>query len=236
MTKTPTRLEQPTDFDEIAGIYDAVFPEHVVAHYLGRRSGYITRHAPRGLALDVGAGTGVLAERLHDLGYAVVALDPFPEMLAQLRRRRPGMRMVVAQGEAIPLPDDACDLTYSVAVLHHIAAPERVRRTLSEMVRVTRPGGKILIWDHNPRNPYWPLVMARVPQDSGAERLMPLAEIVRGLTAAGATIVRAEQLGLVPEFTPRRLLGLARATERVAESLPGLRCYCAHNVVLATKP
>ena len=41
------------------------------------------------------------------------------------------------------------------------------------MVRVARPGGRILVWDHNPRNPYWGRLMARVPQDTGEERLIP---------------------------------------------------------------
>ena len=60
---------------------------------------------------------------------------------------------MVAHGDDIPFPDDAFDLTYSVAVMHHIAEPPLVRRTLAEMVRVTRPGGRILVWDHNPLNP-----------------------------------------------------------------------------------
>ena len=43
------------------------------------------------------------------------------------------------------------------------------------------------------------------------------------------------QLGLVPDFTPRRLLGAAEAVERVAERTPVLRERCAHNVVVATR-
>ncbi len=48
-------------------------------------------------------------------------------------------------------------------------------------------------------------------------------------------MVRAERLGLVPDFVPLRLLGAAAALERVVEATPGLRRVCAHNVVLATK-
>jgi SAM-dependent methyltransferase len=186
-------------------------------------------------ALDVGAGTGLLAERLSDLGLGVVALDPFPQMLGQLRQRRPDIETVVAHGDDIPFPDDVFDLTYSVAVMHHIAEPAQVRRTLAEMIRVTRPGGRILVWDHNPLNPYWSLLMRRVPQDTGAERLVPLPELVAGLREAGADILCTERLGLMPEFVPRWLLGPAAAIERAVEATPGLRCLCAHNVVLAIK-
>lgn len=236
MTHLAAPSADQVDFDAIAGVYDSVFAPHVVEHYLNRRARYLLRHAPGVTALDVGAGTGLLAERLTDLGMHVVALDPFPGMLAQLRQRRPDLESVVAAGEAVPFPDGSFDVTYSVAVMHHIADPALVRRTLAEMVRVTRPGGRVLVWDHNPLNPYWPLLMNRVPQDNGAERLVPMAELVTGLTAARARVLRAERLGLLPDFTPRRLLGLAAALERAVEATPGLRTFCSHNVVLAAKP
>jgi hypothetical protein len=78
--------------------------------------------------------------------------------------------------------------------------------------------------------------MARVPQDDGTERLIPEAEILRGLADGGAELVRSDQLGLVPDFVPPRLLGLAAGGEKLAEKVPGVRRLCAHNVVLARRP
>ena len=236
MTTSAMPGAQQVDFDAIAGIYDDVFPSHVTAHYLDRRARYLFALCAAGAkALDVGAGTGQLAQRLAEGGVEVVALDPFPQMLARLHQRRPDIATVVAPAESIPFPEDTFDLTYSVATLHHIAEPERVRRALAEMVRVTQPGGTIVVWDHNPLNPYWPLLMRRVPQDNGTERLVPLREIAAGLREAGAEVVRTQRLGLVPEFVPRRLLGVAAGIERAVEATPGIRTFCAHNVVLAIK-
>lgn len=227
--------DEQVDFDAIAGVYDSVFAPHVTQHYLNRRIDYVLRHAPGHSLLDVGAGTGLIAERLSDRGFRVVALDPFPRMLEQLRRRRPRVETVVATGDDLPFADDTFDLTFSVAVMHHIAEPDRVRRTIAEMVRVTRRGGKILIWDHNPLNPYWPLLMKRVPQDNGNERLIPMRELVTDLETAGAAVLRTERFGLVPDFTPRPLLRVASALERAIEKTPGVRLICSHNVVLAAK-
>ncbi|HYJ13609.1 MAG TPA: methyltransferase domain-containing protein, partial [Thermomicrobiales bacterium] len=122
---------------------------------------------------------------------------------------------------------------YCVAVMHHIADPEDVRATLAEMCRVTRPGGYVLIWDHNPRNPYWPLLMKRVPQDTGAERLIPEDEILAGLIAGGAEPVEARPLGLMPDFTPVFLTGSVARMERYVEEAPVINRFCAHNVILA---
>ena len=93
----------------------------------------------------------------------------------------------------------------------------------------------MVIWDHNPRNPYWPLLMRRAPQDTGAERLIPPEEILSALRAAGMRDLRLMQSGFVPEFVPARLMPAARAAEWLVERLPLLNRLTAHNVILAGK-
>ena len=223
-------------FDEIAADYDASLPAHVVEHYLRRRVDFVLSHCPRGRAIDVGCGTGMLAARLAEAGYDMVGIDPSNGMLDVLRERAPAVEAVQADGTAIPFPNDSFDLVLSVAVMHHIADAGAVRGTLAEMMRVARPGGRILVWDHNPRNPYWKILMARVPQDTGEERLIPERELLDGLGAGGARTLLATQLGLVPDFVPRAGLRAAVAAERAVERTPLARVVCAHNVILAEKP
>jgi ubiquinone/menaquinone biosynthesis C-methylase UbiE len=222
-------------FDAIAADYDDTLPAHVVEHYLRKRTAFVVANCPRGAGLDVGCGTGALAARLAAAGYDMVGADPSEGMLAVLRERAPAVTAVAAHGTSLPFADASFDLVISVAVMHHIADAGAVRRTLAEMVRVLRPGGRVVVWDHNPRNPYWGRLMARVPQDTGDERLIGEVELLDGLRAAGAAIVRSEQLGLVPDFVPRAALPVAAAAERAVEHTPLLRRLCAHNVVLATK-
>jgi SAM-dependent methyltransferase len=223
-------------FDRIAHEYDEAFAPHVVEHYLAKRVAYITERVPHGRGLDVGCGTGILAGRLADAGLAMTGIDPSQGMLDVMAESRPGVAGVRADGTELPFDDGTFDLAITVAALHHVADPADVRRTLMEMVRVLRPGGRIVIWDHNPKNPYWKLLMARVPQDDGSERLVPEEEILGGLLDGGAEILGCDQLGLVPDFVPRSLIRVAQAAERVTERTPGLRRLCAHNVVLASKP
>ena len=158
---------------------------------------------PRGQILDVGCGTGALAQRLAGEGYEVTGVDPSDGMLDVLRERAPSITAVHGDGTDLPFEDDSFDLAYCVAVMHHVAEPEAVRKTLAEMVRVTRSGGRVLVWDHNPRNPYWSNLMGRVPQDTGEERLIPEEELLDGLRAGGAEPLLSAQLGFVPDFVPR---------------------------------
>lgn len=227
-------------YDGIAPHYDGSIPAHVAAHYLAKRVKLVTGLAPPAAAvLDVGCGTGTLTEAIGRAGYDVYGLDASTGMLAQLAAptpRRAGRGQPVAGfGERLPFGDGAFDLAITVATLHHITDPGRIAATIGEMCRVTRAGGHVVVWDHNPKNPYWPLLMRRVPQDTGEERLVPQEEIVADLRAAGVTTIRAHRSGLVPDFTPPPLLGIARLVERVVEVTPGLNLFCAHNVVVSYK-
>jgi SAM-dependent methyltransferase len=222
-------------FDRIAHEYDEVLPAHVVEHYLAKRVRYIAEHCPSGRVLDVGCGTGTLAARLAAAGFTVTGLDPSQGMLDVMAESAPAVERVRGEGSELPFEDETFDVAITVAALHHVADPDDVRATLVEMVRVLRPGGQIVVWDHNPRNPYWKNLMARVPQDDGSERLVPEAEIVGGLEEGGGEVIGSSQLGLVPDFVPPSLLGLARVAERVVERTPGLRRLCAHNVILARR-
>jgi SAM-dependent methyltransferase len=222
-------------FDSIATVYDDSLPAHVVEHYLRKRTRFVLEHCPRGKGLDVGCGTGALAARLAEAGYEMAGVDPSEGMLEVLRARTPAIHAVSAPGTALPFADDSFDLVLCVAVMHHIADPEAVSKTLAEMVRVAKPSGRILVWDHNPRNPYWGRLMARVPQDTGEERLIPEQEVVGGLRTGGAEILFSTQLGMVPDFTPRAAMRTAAAAERAVERTPLVRRLAAHNVILAAK-
>ncbi len=222
-------------FDDIAGEYDESLPAHVVEHYLVKRTQFVLDNCPRGRGLDVGCGTGVLAERLAAAGYEMTGVDPSAGMLDVMRRRTSAVTPVEAPGDALPFEDGSFDMLITVAALHHIATPEGVKGTLGEMVRVCRPGGRIVIWDHNPRNPYWKILMARVPQDTGEERLIPEHEVLGGLRAGGGRVLSSQRLGFVPDFAPPRTLPAFVRAERLVERTPGLRNLAAHNVVLATR-
>jgi len=222
-----------THFDRVAERYDAVHPPHVSEHYLAKRVALIGPLLAGGEGLDVGCGTGRLLEALRPYG-RVIGVEPSEGMLRVLRERGRG-EAVRGCAEDLPFPDERFDVVFTVAVLHHLVEPARVAKALHEMVRVTRPGGHVIVWDHNPLNPYWPIAMRHAPQDRGDERMVPLREIEAGLERAGAKVRAVIRSGFVPEFTPRRLMPVARAVEHLIERAPILRRLCAHNVVVAVK-
>ncbi len=220
-------------FDAIAGRYDKAHPEHITTHYLRKRVALLGPLLQGGQALDVGCGTGRLMAALSRYG-RVTGIEPSAGMLEVLREKKRGQ---AKQGSATALPfkDECFDLVYCVAVLHHLADPGKVSAALQEMVRVTKEGGHLVVIDHNPLNPYWPIAMRRAPQDTGDERLIPPAEILGSLKRASAQTASVRRSGLVAEFVPAALMPVARGIEWVVERLPVARMFCAHNVIIARK-
>ena len=223
-----------THMDDVAHIYEQTIPAHVLHHYLRKRAAFIRRRMARGLILDVGCGTGLLGVKLREAGLEVIGLDESLGMLKTCQHVH-GIPSFCGDSAQLPIAANSVDAAVCVAALHHVRNAEQIRATLAEMFRVVKPGGWLLVWDHNPLNPYWPFLMKRMPQDQEPTRLVPLQELLNDLRLDGVASVEARRSGLVPDFAPPSLLWLFQAIEWVVERTPGLRYWCAHNVVLATK-
>ena len=99
--------------------------------------------------LEVGAGTGRYSVALAREGYAVTAVELVQHNLDVLRSKLSGGEPITAmQGDALDLsalPDQSFDLTMLLGPMYHLYTWEDKKKALSEAVRVTKPGGMILI-------------------------------------------------------------------------------------------
>jgi ubiquinone/menaquinone biosynthesis C-methylase UbiE len=143
-----SELQHPDarSFDQVAGLYERArptYPDEAV-NWLAAR----LRIGASSTVLDLGAGTGKLTRTLVSRAGRVIAVEPGPEMLAQLRRVVPQAEAMLGAAEAIPLPDDAVDAVVCGQSFHWFRTDE----ALPEIERVLRPeGGLGLIW--NRRDP-----------------------------------------------------------------------------------
>jgi ubiquinone/menaquinone biosynthesis C-methylase UbiE len=104
------------------------------------------------LAADIGAGTGFVTEGLLQKRVRVIAVDQSDEMLEQMKQKfKDFIDVDYRQGEAESLPIDDNTVDYSMAnmFLHHVENP---LEAIKEMVRILKPGGKIVITDLDEHN------------------------------------------------------------------------------------
>lgn len=221
---------QDAHFDDVAASYDTTISDHVIEHLTTRRVALAKSLISEGSVLDVGCGTGRFLHALPE-PYKCTGIDLSPGMIERAREK--GLNVFEGSGSRLPFQDDSFDLVTTFAVLHHLIDPQKVKETLSEMARVARPGGALIVWDHNPLNPYWRILMAKVPQDQGDEQLVPARLIISTLRLAQMRNVRLQRLTFMPEFTPPVALSAIARLERVLERVPVLNFVAAHNVVTA---
>jgi ubiquinone/menaquinone biosynthesis C-methylase UbiE len=99
--------------------------------------------------LEVGAGTGRYSIALAKEGYSVTAVELVPHNLDVLRSKLDGTEPItVLQGNALDLSvfrNKSFDLTMLLGPMYHLYTLEDKIQALSEAVRVTKPGGYILV-------------------------------------------------------------------------------------------
>jgi ubiquinone/menaquinone biosynthesis C-methylase UbiE len=102
--------------------------------------------------LEIGCGTGTLTLLLKRLSpeAEVIGLDPDAKALARARRKaeRAGVSIQFDQGfsDRLPYPDASFDQVFSSLMFHHLPAEEK-EKTVREVRRVLRPGGRFHMLD-----------------------------------------------------------------------------------------
>jgi demethylmenaquinone methyltransferase / 2-methoxy-6-polyprenyl-1,4-benzoquinol methylase len=131
-------------FDRIARVYDRMNSVMTAGmhHRWRQRAAELANVGPGSTALDVATGTGDLAIELARRGAAVTGSDFAPAMLEIARRKAPGLRFEEGDALALDHPDDSFD---AVTVGFGARNFADLDRGLSEMARVARPGGRVVV-------------------------------------------------------------------------------------------
>jgi demethylmenaquinone methyltransferase / 2-methoxy-6-polyprenyl-1,4-benzoquinol methylase len=199
---------------EVAAMFDGVARRYDVTNAvlsLGQdqrwRRAVVAAVAPRrgSFVLDLAAGTGTSSAPLAAAGATVVACDFSLGMLAEGRRRRrlpPGAAFLAGDGLRLPFADDSFD---AVTISFGLRNLSDARAGLAEMLRVTRPGGRLVVCEFSAptwrafRRLYTGYLMRALPPvaravSSNPEAYVYLAESIRawpdqpGLTAVIAVV------------------------------------------------
>ena len=134
-------------FDRISRFYDLMNSVMTAGLHHGwrERAADLARVAPGGRALDVATGTGDLAVELARRvapGGEVVGCDFSESMLERARSKAPQLRWEWANALELPYPDGAFDAATVGFGARNFADLDR---GLSEMARVVRPGGRVVV-------------------------------------------------------------------------------------------
>jgi ubiquinone/menaquinone biosynthesis C-methylase UbiE len=207
--------------------------------------------------LDVGIGSGIATQMFAEAGANVTGVDLTEWAVETTRRRLAAFDLEAdvqqADAEQLPFADAKFDLVFSWGVIHHSSDMDRA---LAELVRVTRPGGKVVLMVYHRRSLFFvvyrgfqkflPLARrlglhfegARAGETDGLiARHFTVKELRRKLESAGLTNVWIQPYGQDAELLPLPRRIRLPITERLPERLkdPILRRLGHQLGVLATK-
>lgn len=144
-------MDNKNYFNSVAGNWDKIrtelFPDSIRDKALstaGNLNGKI--------AADIGAGTGFLSEALLMKGAKVISVDHSEEMIHQLRQkfyRNNNIDIRAGSDTSLPILNSSVNFVFANMFLHHVEDPQSA---ISEMARILKPGGKIILTDLDEHN------------------------------------------------------------------------------------
>jgi ubiquinone/menaquinone biosynthesis C-methylase UbiE len=159
--------------------------------------------------LDAGCGTGILAAQVADHAERVVGMDISRSMLRvararQVARGKKNIDFIAGNAEALPFRDGSFDCVVSSAALYNT----RLDRSLPELRRVVRPGGRIVVADLVQRYPWldrrpaWAVVKALkgAPGHAAAFGVRTMLRVLSFRTSRAWVVHHAR-----PKLTPSEL-------------------------------
>lgn len=229
MTRPPENRIAP-EFDAYAEAYSAGMEDPLKARlgksaedFIAVKVDWLARKFPRLASdadlrlLDYGCGAGALLRVLRSRGWraALTGCDISEGMLATARKTWPTEwgdppELARQNGPLTGFPERTFDVVVISAVLHHVPPAER-QDVIAEIKRVLRPGGSIIVFEHNPLNPVTRLVVARTPIDRHAI-LLGSGEAMTLLRSQGFADPATEYIMFMPPGRPslRPIDGLLR--------------------------
>lgn len=220
-----------------AGVYERGrpgYPDAAVARIVEKLG-----LAPGTTVLDLAAGTGKLTRLLVPSGATVVAVEPIPQMRAELEQHVPGVSVLDGTAEQIPLGDGTVDAVTVASAFHWFD----IQRALREIRRVLVPGGGLaLVWNaRDERSPLqqalskligplrgdaperrdrdWRSLLAETGMFERTERLLFAHEQLVDEDGLAARMLSVSFVGALPESERREVEERVRALAR-AEELP----------------
>ena len=121
---------------EKGGLHNSFYEFFYTTHFGLDKSFYKDK-----ILLDVGCGPSGSLE-WASMASRRIGLDPLAKKYLKLGASRHEMEYIDAPSEAIPLENARCDAVFSFNSLDHV---EDVEQTMSEIKRVTKPGGILLL-------------------------------------------------------------------------------------------
>jgi ubiquinone/menaquinone biosynthesis C-methylase UbiE len=234
--------------------YDQILRQPIYKYYVNKKISSIEKWLDNNsVLLDVGCGTGVYTDSLAKKCRTIVGMDISPRMVVKglAKAKELGVNnvhFIVADAAHFPFRDQTFDLVFSVNLFHHVVEKGIVAKSFLEQKRCSRTEGHILVFELNPNSLGWSkdavpkiirgfvhLVLYPVEQhvtDNVEEntRMVNISELYENMKEAN--VVSKTIGGFIPTYCPLFLFRVFVLLEKALETMPILKRYGAHVLIV----
>lgn len=184
-TSHVTQSQVAADFDNVTGDYEKkinsalAFAGREHSFYIDIKREHILRlgreHFPDLTELDVldlGCGLGAYHPGLEGKFRELHGIDVSAQSVELAAARHPFVHYSTFDGARLPYRDGQFSIVFTVCVMHHVPPPQWTR-FVAEIFRVTKAGGLVLVFEHNPYNPATQYIVKTCDIDKDAVLLRP---------------------------------------------------------------
>lgn len=195
-----------SEFDRHAANYSSAIEETIGV--FGQGHDFYVRHKAillkdvfaklpdRPKVLDVGCGIGLVHPLLEPMVSELHGVDVSTASIETAKTNNTSVSYQAYDGHKLPYPDASFDAAFAICVMHHVPV-EEWSAFGAEMARVVKPGGQIVVIEHNPANPATQWVVHRSPLDENAVLVRP-GKLRAILASAGVKDIATQYVLFTP--------------------------------------
>ena len=205
-----------------------------------RRSEFFSKYMSLGqTCLEMGCGTGFFSRLVAFTGANIIAVDISEELLEEARAKTEAENITyeIADAHNLKYEDNSIDFVYGSSILHHL----EFGPAMSEILRVLKPGGKMVFAEPNMVNPqiwaernieYVRKKVGASPDETAFVRFT----LEPKLKDAGFVNVNVQPHEFLHPAIPEKFIGLGQTVTAILEKIPVVREIGGSLLIEADKP
>lgn len=187
--------------------------------------------------LEIGCGTGLFSGKFYQrTGAKIIATDISPELLNVAKEKYPEVEFVLADAMQIQFDANTFDVVFGSSVLHHL----EFERSLNQIFRVLKPGGRMVFAEPNMLNPQI-FIQKNIPfikkwlGDSPDETAIVRWSFTKLLRQKGFTNVNIFPYDFLHPVVPGFLITTVNSIGKIVEKTPLLKEIAGSVIIVAEK-